>query len=47
LATIFSTRFAPVAVVRDAGLLAVDLLPPLRHRLAKQMMGLGGRLPRW
>jgi len=47
LATIFSTRFAPVAVVRDAGLLAVDLLPPLRHRLAKQMMGLGGRRPRW
>jgi len=47
LATIFSTRFTPVAALRDAGLLAVDLLPPLRHRLAKQMMGLGGRLSRW
>jgi len=47
LATIFSTRFAAVAALRDAGLLAVDLLPPLRHRLAKQMMGVAGRLPRW
>jgi len=25
----------------------LDLIPSLRHRLAKQMMGVAGRLPRW
>ncbi|MDQ7017008.1 MAG: 2-octaprenyl-6-methoxyphenyl hydroxylase [Gammaproteobacteria bacterium] len=47
LVTLFSNGFAPVVALRGAGLLALDLLPALRHRLAKQMMGLGGRLPRW
>lgn len=40
----FSNNFAPLAHARAAGLLAVDLLPSLKHALAKQSMGLGGRL---
>lgn len=31
---------------RNLGLLGLDLLPPLRHRLARRFMGLDGRLPR-
>jgi 2-octaprenyl-6-methoxyphenol hydroxylase len=32
--------------VRNLGLLAFDLLPPAKHALARQTMGLDGRLPR-
>lgn len=32
--------------LRGAGLLLIDRLTPLRRRLARQFMGLGGRLPR-
>jgi hypothetical protein len=38
--------WAPVAYGRAAGLLALDLLSPLRHRLAQQAMGLSARAPR-
>jgi 2-octaprenyl-6-methoxyphenol hydroxylase len=31
---------------RNLGLVGLDLLPPLRHRLARRFMGLEGRLPR-
>lgn len=41
----FASFWRPVAWARAAGLLAMDLLPPLRHRLARQMLGLNGRLP--
>ena len=46
LVKIFSNRFPPLAHARAAGLFAVDLLPPLKHALAKQSMGLSGRLSR-
>ena len=46
LVKLFSNRFPPLAHARAAGLFAVDLLPPLKHALAKQSMGLSGRLSR-
>lgn len=44
LIRIFSNRFAPLAHARACGLLAVDLVPFIKHRLARQSMGLTGRL---
>lgn len=46
LVKVFSNDFAPLAHVRAAGLFAVDVLPPLKHALARQSMGLGGNLSR-
>lgn len=46
LARVFTNPFGPVAYARAAGLLAMDLIPPLRHALARQAMGLSGRAPR-
>jgi 2-octaprenyl-6-methoxyphenol hydroxylase len=42
----FSNRFPPLALARNLGLLALDVLPPLKHRLARHAMGLAGKLPR-
>ena len=44
LIRLFSSRFAPLAHARAGGLLAVDLLPFIKHQLARQSMGLSGRL---
>lgn len=38
LPPLFATRFTPLALARSAGLMALDLLPPLRHRLAHLLM---------
>ncbi len=46
LARIFSNPLPPVALARDAGLVALDMLPPLKAVLTRQTMGLAGRLPR-
>ena len=46
LARVFANPLATVGVVRSLGLLAFDLLPPAKRAFAKEMMGLGGRLPR-
>ncbi len=46
LARGFSTKFTPLVVARDLGLLAMDLLPPARKLFARQAMGLLGKLPR-
>lgn len=46
LVRIFTNPLAPFALGRNLGLIAVDLLPPLKHLLARQTMGLGGKLPR-
>ncbi len=46
LARTFSTNFLPAVVARNLGLVAMELLPPARHLLARQAMGLTGRLPR-
>jgi 2-octaprenyl-6-methoxyphenol hydroxylase len=42
----FSNDFPPLAVARNLGLLAVDLIPPLKRRLLRATSGLAGKLPR-
>jgi len=42
----FSNTITPLAHVRSLSLLLVDILPDIKHRLAKQSMGLNGRLTR-
>ena len=44
---IFSTDFAPVALARNAGLLALDRFQPGKRLLAQYAMGLGNRIPRF
>ena len=44
LVKIFSNKNTPLGHLRAAGLVAVGLIPPLRHQLARQSMGLGGRV---
>ncbi len=46
LARIFANPLAPVALARNLGLIAVDLLPPCKHFLSRRTMGLAGHLPR-
>ena len=46
LVRIFSNNFAPLALGRNIGLLAMDILPPLKKRLARHAMGYTGKLPR-
>ncbi len=46
LARLFSNPLAPVALVRNAGLFTLDVVPPLKRILTKQTLGLAGRLPR-
>jgi 2-octaprenyl-6-methoxyphenol hydroxylase len=46
LARLFTQPFKPLAYLRSAGLIATDLLPFVRHALARQSMGLRSRLPR-
>jgi len=42
----FSSAFPPLALARNIGLTLVDILPPVKHALARHAMGLGGKLPR-
>lgn len=46
LVRIFQGRFSPVAHLRSAGLILVDIMPPIRRLLARQSMGLRVPLPR-
>ena len=46
LARLFSNPLGPIRLGRNLGLLAMDLLPGARHRLARAAMGLAGKLPR-
>lgn len=46
LARLFSNPLAPVALARNIGLVAVDVVPPLKRILTRQTMGLAGKLPR-
>ncbi|WP_455207164.1 2-octaprenyl-6-methoxyphenyl hydroxylase [Kaarinaea lacus] len=46
LVKIFSNRFAPLALARNLGLIATDIIPSLKHTLAKHTMGMAGKLPR-
>jgi 2-octaprenyl-6-methoxyphenol hydroxylase len=42
----FSNAIAPLAHLRSLSLLLVDILPDIKHQLARQSMGLSGRLAR-
>jgi 2-octaprenyl-6-methoxyphenol hydroxylase len=46
LARLFAQPSAPFVLARNLAMLAIDLLPPLKSALARQGMGLVGRLPR-
>jgi len=46
LVKLFSTDFPPLAFARNAGLVAVDLLLPVKRGLMRITSGLAGRLPR-
>ena len=46
LARMFVNPLAPVGVVRDAGMVLLDLLPPAKRAFARLTMGRTGRLPR-
>ena len=46
LIRIFSNDYLPLSLARNLGLVAVDLVPPLKRRLIRLSSGLGGRLPR-
>ena len=46
LVKVFSNDVLPLAHLRAAGLVAADLLPSVKHQLARQSMGLSGRMSR-
>ena len=46
LVRLFINPLLPVRIARDLGMLALDLLPPAKRILARQFMGINGRLPR-
>lgn len=46
LVRLFSNRFAPLVVGRGLGLLAFDLVPPIKRRFGNHAMGLTGRQSR-
>lgn len=46
LARLFANPLPPLAWVRDAGMLALDLLPPAKRMFGRLTMGRAGRLPR-
>lgn len=47
LIRIFSTRFPPLALARNLGLLALDCWPGAKRTLARHAMGLARRIPRF
>jgi 2-octaprenyl-6-methoxyphenol hydroxylase len=46
LVRLFGDSRPPIPALRDAGMLAFDLVPGVRRMFAKHTMGLAGRLPR-
>lgn len=46
LVRLFSNSLTPLALMRNASLLAIDVVPPLKRLLSRQTMGLAGKLPR-
>jgi len=46
LVRVFSNDFAPLGMARNLGLVAVDLLPPLRRALVRMTSGVAGPQPR-
>lgn len=46
LIRLFSNDYLPVSLARNLGLIAVDLVPPLKRRFIRMTSGLAGQLPR-
>ena len=46
LVRLFGATQPPIPALRDAGMLAFDLVPGVRKLFAQHTMGLAGRLPR-
>jgi 2-octaprenyl-6-methoxyphenol hydroxylase len=46
LVRLFSNDHAPLVLARTAGMVLVDLLPPVKRALMRRAMGLAGRQPR-
>src|SRR3569833_2626517 len=46
LARLFANPLWPLRALRNMAMIAVDLLPPVKHLLTRQTMGLAGKLPR-
>ncbi len=46
LVRLFSNELPPLVMMRNLGLTALQCLPPVKRLLARQFMGLAGRLPR-
>ena len=46
LVRLFSNNILPLAALRNLGLIAVDLVPPLKKLFARHAMGFVGKLPR-
>ena len=46
LVKLFSNDFLPLSFARNVGLLAADVLPPVKKALLRRTMGLSGHLPR-
>ncbi|MEW8505641.1 MAG: 2-octaprenyl-6-methoxyphenyl hydroxylase [Candidatus Thiodiazotropha sp.] len=46
LARLFANPFGPLRLLRNMGMVGLDLAPSLKHLAARQFMGLNGRLPR-
>jgi len=42
---LFSNNFIPLKTARNIGLVAADLLPPVKHKLSRRAMGFVGTLP--
>jgi 2-octaprenyl-6-methoxyphenol hydroxylase len=43
LARLFANPFAPLRLMRNLGLVSLDLMPGLKHQVARQFMGVNGR----
>ena len=46
LVRVFSSHFLPVIAARNLGLLALDVLPPVKHAITRHAMGFVGKLSR-
>ena len=46
LVRIFSNQITPLVIARNSGLLAMDIIPPVKRMLMRQTMGLAGKLPK-
>ena len=40
---LFELKLPGLSILRGMGMLAADLIPPLKHQLARRLMGLSGK----